>query len=110
MSANSVIVYYGIKFQIMDTEIEAIELRIDQRIVRARREGLKYYFGNFDGTPNGNTLFLGLEIGIFGIENQIDRSFSVSTFMDLIGLTDAKLDNSGIEGERKIYFKMHFDQ
>lgn len=69
MSAPSCLAFFGIRFELSREEIELVETRADERVVRARRSRLDHYAGKFvlDGRERW-LLFVGKKIANVGPE------------------------------------------
>ena len=67
MSADSCVVYYGLRYHVLLEELEALETRTDPRVVAARKVGLRAYFGNFAAPDERFLLFIGAQIGVLGL-------------------------------------------
>jgi hypothetical protein len=109
MSAGSCIVYYGLRLDVSPDEIEGLENRSDERIVAARKTGLKSYWGKFDATEDHYLLFIGGQIGVFGPENQLELELSDAEFEALVNSVRAKLAAAGFEGTPRLYIHWQSD-
>ena len=105
MSAPSFLAFYGIRLEVRQHEIEALEERSDARLVAARKYGLKHYWGNF-GVPGERwLLFVGANIGIFGVENQSEAQFESEALQRLFIETESKLRQAGFDETPKLYLQ-----
>lgn len=109
MSAPICIAFYGIRFELGQSEIEPLEERSDQRLVAARKNGLKHYWGNF-GIPGEKwLLFIGASLGEFGVEGQPDAEFDKQALQSLMAETESKLLLAGFNQVPKFYFQWQED-
>src|ERR1044071_3096267 len=102
MSAPACLVFYGIRFEVSGGEVEALEDRSDTRIAAARKHSLKHYWGNF-GVPGEQWfLFIGVNLGIFGVENQSDAQFDNEALQRLFMEAESKLRKAGFNETPKL--------
>lgn len=97
MGADSVMVYYGIRFQITDKkEIDQLLIGKHPLAKAARRVGLTHYWGNFslDG-GDFNLLYIGKEIGTFGREGLSELELSDDRFGKIQRDTKKQLAQAG---------------
>ncbi|HJT35521.1 MAG TPA: hypothetical protein VJ783_26070 [Pirellulales bacterium] len=97
MSTNAALVFYGVRFEIDENEIEACERRSDSRIAVARRHGLAHFFENMD-EGRRFVLFVGARLGWLGPENSSEVQIGSIELSDLIKKTDASLAEAGFQG------------
>jgi len=109
MSSDTCIAYFGLRIEISADEVEGVELRSDQRVVAARRAGLKYYFGNFGGLHERYLLFVGDQIGLLGLENSDAIGLSLEDVRELMDKTKAKLIEAGFEGAPSLHLQWQPD-
>src|ERR1044072_4901564 len=98
MRADTCIAYFGLRFELGPEEIEGIELRSDERVVAARRAGLKYYWGNFGGLQESYLMFVGAHLGVLGPENSDSIDIPAGDLKELIDRTGARLAEAGLDG------------
>lgn len=98
MSANAALVFYGVRFEIDENEIEACERRTDPRIAIARRHGLAHFFEDVAGGGRRCVLFVGARLGWLGPENSSEVQIGSLELSDLIKKTDARLAEAGFQG------------
>lgn len=103
MSSDTFIAYYGLRFEISNDEIEAIEDRSDARVAAARKIGMKYYWGNFGGLEERYLLFVGEEIGIFGDENSVEASFNLEDSRFSANDMKKKFNLAGFFGDPELH-------
>lgn len=109
MSSDTFIAYFGLKFEASPDEVEAIELRSDQRVAAARRAGIKYYFGDFGGSEESNLLFVGSQLGIIGPENSSSVEIELDQLQQLIDKTKSALADAGFEGVPSLHLQWQPD-
>jgi hypothetical protein len=97
MGADSLIVYYGVRYQITDpAELKELGTRTHPLIKRARQFGLQVYWGNF-AVEGGeyNLLLIGREIGAFGLEGLAEKELADSEFLQIQQETRERLGRGG---------------
>jgi hypothetical protein len=109
MSADSTVVYYGVRFEVSDDEVVALENRSHEKIIVARRYGLKYYWGNFAAPNSKYLLFIGDELGIIGLENRRQIHFRAEDLAKRMKETETKLSRAGIAELPALYLEWQTD-
>lgn len=109
MSADGCVVYYGLRYELSEHELEALELRTDWRIVAARDAGLKHYWGNFAAPDEQYLLFVGTELGVFGPENRLALEFERGEIEKVMAETADKLREARLQGEPKLHVQWWVD-
>jgi len=97
MGANSVIIFYGIRFQVeVKTEIDKLMIGKHPLVKAARRVGLRHHWGNFslDGSEY-YLVYIGSEVGVFGAEGLPEIEISDDRFAKLQRDTRKKLTRAG---------------
>jgi hypothetical protein len=97
MSADGFVVYYGLRWDINDSDeatVRALERREDQRIQSARRHGLEAYWGRTE-QEDRSCLFVGKEFGCFGGEGQNVARVEDAELLRLLDETKQKLKAAG---------------
>lgn len=110
MSADSCLVFYGLSFELSGDDLEACELRKDPRIQAARSVGLHHYWGAFGIDREQYLLFVGLLIGTFGPEHQLEAQYVPAALEAAFQETDQKLKNAGFQGDPKVFIRYMLDQ
>jgi hypothetical protein len=105
MSTDACIVYFGLRYEMREDEIEGVERRLDPRIVAARKVGLKHYWGNFGGVDEKYLLFIGSELGVLGPENANAINLSKNELKALFDNTGVKLNEAGFAGVPSLYLE-----
>jgi hypothetical protein len=109
MSSESTIAFYGVRLKITDEEITSLEERSHPLLVKARQNGLKYYWGNFASKGNEYLLFIGDKLGILGFENDREVHFSLDELMIRVSDTNARLQCAGIVERAMLYLEWQPD-
>jgi len=103
MSADDCVIYFGLRFEILEEEIEAVEARTDPRMVAARDARLRRYWGNIVTDEDRYFLLIGAEIGVMGLEGSLDAELTRAELKSIMDETTAKLKAAGFEGEPRLY-------
>ncbi len=106
MSAASSLIFYGIRFDVAQSDIEALEQRIHPWIVKARSVGLNFYWENVGGLSPRYLFFIGRKIGIIGVENETEMIISESELVLKMAEVNAKLKAVGYSEDPKLYFQL----
>ena len=109
MSSPATVVFYGVRFELAEDEIPALEERSDPRLVSARRNGLKHYWGNFGAPGERWYLFVGAKLGILGPEGASDVMLDGRDLEGLIKDTNSRLRDGGFTGVSKLYIQWQSD-
>jgi hypothetical protein len=109
MSADTCIVFFGLRYEVRPGEIERLELKSDARVMAARKVGLNCYWGNFGGLEEKYLLFVGTQLGILGPENAQEIKFVPTEVQDLFDSTRAKLNEASLVGEPSLYVQWQPD-
>lgn len=94
--ADTTIAIYGIRLEIDEVEIEALEDRSHTAIVNARKAGLQYYWGNFASPDERYYLFIGKILGILGVENSYEVKFGLQQLQSIESEVSTKLVEAGL--------------
>ncbi|MEQ1646827.1 MAG: hypothetical protein ABL959_25455 [Pyrinomonadaceae bacterium] len=97
MGADSVTIFYGIRFQIEDkAEIDKLLIAKHPLVRAGKKVGLNHYWGNFsrDGGEY-YLLYIGTEIGTFGHEGSSDIEISDDRFARIQRDTRKKIAKAG---------------
>lgn len=105
MSANACVVFYGLRFEILPDEIEALEMRSDPRMMAARKAGLKHYWANFGSPGEHYFLFVGANLGILGPENSPEVTLRAPDLEAVCDSTKVKLEAAGLSGEPSLHIQ-----
>ncbi len=77
MSAESNLVFIGVRYPVCEDEIESLELRTHPLISRARAHKLDHYWCNFGGADPLYYFFIGKKLGATGREDQEELAFEL---------------------------------
>ncbi|MEN3746419.1 hypothetical protein TPR58_04510 [Sphingomonas sp. HF-S3] len=101
MSADTCIIYFGVRYDVTPDEFELIESKRDARQIAARRVGLKSYWGIFLGHDRKikRLLFVGKEVAIFGPENLLSTKITPEHLSVIITETCEQLRLADFVGE-----------
>ena len=101
MSADSTLIFFGIRYSLTDTDDETWEAKADPRVQTSRRFGLDHWYGNMtiaEGS-DGNFLFIGKRIAWIGFQNSFEVKLSTSELERQISDVTAKLLQAGFPEE-----------
>ncbi len=106
MSAESVLIYYGVKLPVSEQEVGELENEEHPAQMTARRFGLGCDWGYATVLMNEYYLFIGKELGTMGCEHHWNQEISDAELTRIIAQTKAALKQAGFKGEPKLL--MHF--
>jgi hypothetical protein len=109
MSASACVAFYGLRYEVAPSEIEALEERRDPRQVAARKAGLQTYWGNFDWAEPRYVLLVGARLAVLGPENDPFASLSIEQLAETVLLTDGKLAGVNLAGDRRLHIDFQED-
>lgn len=106
MSADSFVVYYGVRRRLADDEIESCELRKHPWMLAARQAGLQHYWANFsvEGAED-YLLFVGRQLGVFGAEGITEIQVADAEFQSLAAETKQKLECAGFTDKPALHIQ-----
>ena len=110
MSASHCLVFFGIRLQISPSEVESVERRIDPRMKRAQASGLQCYWSDFGSEGERYYLYIGKQVGIFGIENKSEMHLSIDDLTKLASETNIKLNQAGFGGTSELFVQWEEDR
>jgi hypothetical protein len=99
------VLFFGVRVELSETEVELCELRMHPLMIKARDESLQNYWSNFDLPGEKYFLFVGKLIGIVGREDDSEVRVSPDVLNGIITFTTAKLSKAGIEGEPALFMQ-----
>lgn len=109
MGADGFLAYYGLRWDVTELgEISELEERSDPRVVAARANGLRHWWGTSE-EPARHFLLIGAELGNFGMEGQYTRTISDEEFREIVRVTQEKLRRAGFEEPAAIHFQFEPD-
>lgn len=104
MGADAFIAFYGLRYTLTDAEMDAVEQNFDERVVAAQRAKLQTYTGRLtDGQPY--FLFIGTRLGVFGVQNESERSVDTPSLEQVMRETAAKLQTAGLPGTPQLHLQ-----
>src|SRR5688572_16682285 len=109
MSAPVCLIFFGVRYEVGEGEIEALEKRSDPRIASARKHGLKFYWGNFGLQQERWLLFVGAKLGSFGLENSTEVQLERPALEYILNETEVKLRQAGFSEEPRLYVQWEPD-
>jgi hypothetical protein len=105
LGADSFIAFYGLRYTLTNSELDAVSSRTDERVVAARRERLRTHFGRLtDGEPY--FLFVGMPLGVFGLQGDSERSYDWDELEQLKADTATKLAAAGLQGTPQLHLQL----
>jgi hypothetical protein len=110
MSSESTIVFYGIRLEISDGELDSLEERTHPLLVTARQNGLKHYWGNFALKGSKYVLLIGDRLGVFGLENEKSLQISLPELATRAAETDDRLQRCGITEPARLLLEWQPDE
>lgn len=103
MSAESTLVFYGIRTEVPLDRVEELDTNTHPLIKKARAAGLHYYGGNFAEPDEKYYLFVGTKLDVIGAENASEIRLTDQRLFDVLGTTRKKLSEAQIPGEPHLY-------
>jgi hypothetical protein len=105
MGADAFISFYGVEAVLSAEEASALDLKTDDRIVRARRSKLHFHLGRItDGREYH--LLIGKKLADLGIEAGEEEAYADADFATIQDEVKRKLKEAGFSGEPKLIFKL----
>ena len=97
MGADRVTLFYGIRFQVTDSEeISLLNVRKHPLVKTAKKHGLDHYWGNFGQDGNDFTLlYIGRDLGEFGHEGKFETEISDDEFAKIRRDTAKRIKEAG---------------
>jgi len=106
MSADSFIVFYGLRYE---SSIENAEDESHPLIKAAKNYKLNYYSSNFGGLDERYLIFVGTRLGILGLESNIEVILSSRQLSAVMETTKDKLTSAGFSEEPALYLQWQQD-
>jgi hypothetical protein len=94
MSATT-IAFYGIRLNLGEDEIEALEDRSHPALLSARKVGLQHYWGNFGAPGESYLLFVGKLLGKLGVEDASELRVDAAQLGQIAAEVSSKLSSEG---------------
>lgn len=108
MSADRVIVFYGIRLQVPGDDecaISALESRTDPHLVAARAAKLDTWWGRLTDGEDYH-LLIGRKIGVFGVDDAAEKQMPLAELSKLADKTDAMLSSVGFAEQGSLLFQL----
>jgi hypothetical protein len=93
--ASTTIIFFGIRLEPSEDEIERLEDRSHPAILSARKAGLQYYWGNFGAPGESYLLFIGKLLGKLGVEDASELRFGTEQLSQIASEVSSKLSSAG---------------
>ena len=111
MGADSVVICYGLRYvlgvdaEVTDRDIKSFEEGTDDRMVAARRVGLRSHFGR---VTDGGEYFLlvGTLLGPYGVEGSERGHFPDPVMAETMARTKQLLKQAGLDGEPALHVQL----
>jgi len=103
MSADSNVVFFGIRIILPPEDIKSINFRKHPLIARARECKLQTYYGNFGGIDPIYYLLIGRKIGVTGPEHEEEVEVPAEECLRFIREVQEKLEAGEFGGDPKLY-------
>ena len=94
--ADTTIVFFGIRLEVDDGDLDDLESRSHPMQIAAARVGLESYWGNFAAPNERYFLFVGKLLGKLGIEDRTEIQVNTNDFTNTATDVAAKLSDAGI--------------
>lgn len=101
--ANTTIVFYGIRLEVSDDDLDALESRSHPMQIAAKSAGLESYWGNFAAPNERYLLFIGKLLGKLGVEDRMEVQITADEFANTAKAVSAKLSNAGVSEAASLY-------
>ncbi len=110
MSAESFLLYYGLRFPVTHREVKSLENDTHPSVVAAVKNGLDTRWGYYvsDGREEFY-LFVGKELGIFGAEYSAFATISDAALREVMQETGEKLERAGFEARPALWVQWEPD-
>jgi hypothetical protein len=106
MSAEYVVIYYGLKFPVSEGEVKTLLKKAHPYQITAKKFGLDCYWGDCSAYTYDYHVFIGKEVGTIGCEYDWNREISDFEMMKIMEDVKASLKKAGFTEEPR--FLMHF--
>jgi len=103
MSAEANLVFFGLRFDLSEEEVESADIRKHPLVAQAGSAGLEHYMANFGGSESLYYLFIGKKIGLTGAENAVEIMVPSDQLAFIVEETQKKLQNANLDGSPTLY-------
>jgi hypothetical protein len=109
MGADGFVAYYGLRWDVTDAEeIRQLENRTDPRVVAARNNGLKHWWGVTEDQER-YFLLIGSELGNLGWEGDSQRALLDEEFARIAADTRDRLHKAGFDSSPALHLQFEPD-
>jgi len=109
MSADATIVYYGIRLEPDQNELDLMEKKLHPVRAQARKADLDFTCDNFDEPDERYYLFIGKDIGYFGLEGISEKSLDIESLKRISEEVDRKLKDLGYSEKPALWIQYRPD-
>lgn len=95
MGSATTVVFYGVRLDVTEAEVESLEARAHPVITKARAAGLQCYWGNFGAPEELYYLLIGALLGKFGVEDAQELRVTPERLSQLAADTAKQLTEAG---------------
>ena len=107
--ADTTVVFYGIKLEVSDDDLDELESRSHPMQIAARNSGLENYWGIFAAPNERYLLFVGKLLGKIGVEDRMEIEIEGDDFAKTAKVIGEKLSESGLFGTATLYVEYQPD-
>jgi hypothetical protein len=109
MTKDRAILFFGIRVELSELEVELCEMGMHPLMIEARKVGLQSYYSNVASPDEQYFLFIGKLLGIVGRENEDVIRTTPDYLNGIATLVTTKLAISGIHGEPTLFMQLELD-
>ena len=99
MSASSFIAIYGIRLELNEDDLDAMEDRTHSFVVNAKKAGLDHFWGNFGCPGELHLIFIGRMLGVFGAEGDQAVRIEYAQLEQIADDVSSRLRGTGLSGK-----------
>ncbi|HVS34952.1 MAG TPA: hypothetical protein VMS17_05180 [Gemmataceae bacterium] len=107
--ADTTIAFFGIRLEVCDDDLEALELRSHRAVVNAKKAGLEHYWGNFGAPGERYLLFVGKPLGKLGVEDSTEIRVSPEQFVQIATDVAGRLVKAGFSDTPSLFLQFQAD-
>jgi hypothetical protein len=108
--ADTAVVFFGVRLEVGEFEIELLENRSHSAVLNAKKEGLQHYWGNFGGPGERYYLFVGKSLARLGVEDSSEVSINAREFDQIATDVSNRLSRAGFSEVPLLYLQFQPDQ
>ena len=107
MGADAFVVFFGVRYSIPDDDddLEKLDSRTDPRVEAARGAGLHTYCGRLTEGED-HFLLIGFRLGVFGVENELQKSIWERELLQTMERTRLKLRDASFKEEPALHLQL----